>query len=95
MDDPIAAVEHFLPSITRPPQASDLDWNNHIFGLTSIICEYIQFVRGEPLHTAIKKVHAHLFEKGVIKQLDMEALEKFKLQQKQQRQIAHAARIAM
>jgi hypothetical protein len=52
-------------------------------------------VRGEPLHTAIKKVHAHLLEKEVIKQLDMEALEKFKLQQKQQRQIAHAARIAM
>ncbi len=41
MNDPIAAVNYFLPSISRPEHASDLDWNNHIFGLVAIICEYI------------------------------------------------------
>ena len=74
LDDPIAAVEFFLPSLSRPEQASDLDWNNHIFGLTAIVCEYIQFVRGEPLHFAIKEVHSHLLKKGVVKDLDTEML---------------------
>jgi uncharacterized protein (UPF0305 family) len=78
MDDPIAAVNHFLPLIKRPEKASDLDWNNHLFGLTSIICEYIQFLKGEPLHLAIKQVYAHLLEKGVVKELDTELLEKFR-----------------
>jgi hypothetical protein len=94
MNDPIAAVSYFLPSLARPDHASDLDWNNHVFGLTAIICEYIQFVRSEPLHLAINQVYADLLKKGIVKHLEPKMLKQLKKEGKQQREKEKAARLA-
>jgi hypothetical protein len=94
MNDPIAAVSYFLPSLARPDHASDLDWNNHVFGLTAIICEYIQFVRSEPLHLAINQVYADLLNKGIVKHLEPKMLKQLKKEGKQQREKDKAARLA-
>ena len=70
LNDPIAAVDYFLPSVIRPSHASDLDWNNHLFGLVAIVCEYVSQLRGEPIHYSIEFVKDELLLRGTIKHMD-------------------------
>jgi hypothetical protein len=54
--DPIHALHYFLPDLKRPSHATDLEWNNHIFGLASIICCYYSDLSGIALSTLLQDI---------------------------------------
>lgn len=67
--DPLEAFDHFFTHVSRPEHSSDLEWHNHLFGLTAIVCEYISCLRGQPIHFAINEVKAALLKRGTIRNL--------------------------
>ena len=72
--DPFLAVSHFLPSLLRPAHATDLQWNNHLFGLTAIICDYFSIINKKPIHFFIQEVKSVLLQQGLIRNFDKKEL---------------------
>ena len=63
LTDPITSFEYFLPHVSRPSHATDLQWNNHLFGLAVIVCDFIATLRDEPLHLSLEYLRKHLIAK--------------------------------
>ena len=74
LSDPVLAVSHFLPSLLKPAHATDLQWNNHLFGLTAIICDYFSILTLKPIHYFIQEVKSVLLSKGLIRNFDKKEL---------------------
>lgn len=82
LDDPLYALSHFLPQLKRPHGASDLDWNNHIFGLTAIICDYISMLRGQTITSLLLYAKEALLSMNLIVPLDKHTLKEARKQAK-------------
>lgn len=82
LNDPIKAVNHFLPLVHRPESATDLEWSNHLFGLAAVVCDLIAMHKKRPLHLLIKEVKEDFLSRGLIKNFTKAELKEAKTQAK-------------
>ena len=74
LKDPLLAFNYYLPKVSRPSHATDLQWNNHLFGLASLVCDLIATVNEQPLYITLKTLKTHLLSANLIKNFDKKTL---------------------
>lgn len=91
LKDPIQTLNHFLPYLPRPPHATDLEWNNHLFGVASIVCDYISILRNVPIMDLLKVVKDDFLQRGIIAVLDTKRLKELKKEEKLRKKLKREA----
>ena len=91
LKDPISTLNHFLPYLPRPTQASDVDWNNHLFGVASIVCDYISILRNVPIMDLLNQVKEDFLQRGIIMVLDTKRLKELKKEEKLKKKLKREA----